>query len=72
MAASAVEESEVVKTLSVILGISKDVIAQLASVNEDAATFLLKVKQVVDEYASKDEKIRLDMAALRRARVDAG
>lgn len=72
MAASAVEESEVVKTLSVNLGISKDVIAQLASLNEDTATVLLKVKQVFDEHSSKDEKYRSDMGALRRARVDAG
>ena len=72
MAASAVEESEVVKTLSDSLGIPKDIIAQLASLNEDSATVLLKVKQVFDEHSSKDEKYRSDMGALRRARVDAG
>lgn len=72
MAASAVEESEVVKTLSVTLGVSNEIIAQLASLSEDAATVLLKVKQVFDEYSTKDEKYRSDMAALRRARVDAG
>lgn len=72
MAASAVEESEVVTTLSVNLGISKEVIAQFASLNEDAASVLLKVKQVLDENSSKDEKYRSDMGNLRRARVDAG
>ncbi|KAJ7387616.1 hypothetical protein OS493_000951 [Desmophyllum pertusum] len=71
MAASAVEESEVVTTLSVNLGISKEVIAQFASLNEDAASVLLKVKQVLDENSSKDEKYRSDMSTLRRARVDA-
>ncbi|XP_020609857.1 nucleoprotein TPR-like isoform X1 [Orbicella faveolata] len=71
MAASAVEESEVVKTLSVTLGISSETIAQLASLSEDAATVLLKVKQVFDEHSNKDEKYRSDMASLRRARVDA-
>lgn len=70
MAASA--ESEVVKTLSVTLGISSEIIAQLASLGEDAATVLLKAKQVFDEYSSKEEKYRTDMASLRRARVDAG
>ena len=72
MAASAVEESEVVKTLSVTLGISSEIVAQLASLGEDAATVLLKVKQVFDEHSNKDEKYRSDMASLRRARVDAG
>lgn len=72
MAASAVEESEVVKTLSVTLGISSEIVAQLASLGEDAATVLLKAKQVFDEYSSKEEKYRTDMASLRRARVDAG
>lgn len=72
MAASVVEESEVVKTLSVTLGISSEIIAQLASLGEDAATVLLKAKQVFDEYSSKEEKYRTDMASLRRARVDAG
>ena len=72
MAASEVEESEVVKTLSVTLGISSEIIAQLASLGEDAATVLLKAKQVFDEYSSKEEKYRTDMASLRRARVDAG
>ncbi|CAH3109789.1 unnamed protein product [Pocillopora meandrina] len=71
MAASAAEESEVVTTLSVILGISRELIAQLATKHEDATVFLLKVKQMFDEYSSKEEKIRSDMATLRRARVDA-
>ena len=70
--AASVGESEIVKTLSVTLGISNEIIAQLASSSEDAATVLLKVKQVFDEYSSKDEKNRSDMATLRRARVDAG
>lgn len=72
MAASEVEESEVVKTLSDTLGISKEIIAQIAGLSEDSATVVLKVKQVLDEQASKDEKYRSDMGALRRARVDAG
>ena len=72
MAASAIEESEVVTTLSVTLNISKDVIAQIASSSEDAATVLRKVKEVLDERASSDEKYRADMANLRRARVNAG
>jgi len=72
MAASEVEESEVVKTLSVTLGISNEIIAQLASSSEDAATVLLKIKQLFDEHSNKDEKCRSDMASLRRARVDAG
>ena len=72
MAASAIEESEVVTTLSVTLNISKEVIAQIASSSEDAATALRKVKEVLDERASNDEKYRADMANLRRARVNAG
>lgn len=72
MAASVAEESEVVTTLSVILGISRELIAQLATKHEDATVFLRKVKQMFDEYSSKEEKIRSDMATLRRARVDAG
>ena len=72
MAASAVEGSEVVTTLSVSLGISKEVIAQIASLNEDAATVLRRVKDVFDERSSSDEKYRTDMANLRRARVNAG
>lgn len=72
MAASEVEESEVVKTLSVTLGISNEIIAQLASSSEDAATVLLKIKQLFDEHTNKDDKCRSDMASLRRARVDAG
>lgn len=72
MAASAIEESEVVTTLSVTLNISKEVIAQIASSSEDAATVLRKVKEVLDERASNDEKYRADMANLRRARVNAG
>lgn len=72
MAASVAEESEVVPTLSVILGISRELIAQFATRHEDATVFLLKVKQMFDEYSSKEEKIRSDMATLRRARVDAG
>ncbi|CAH3021550.1 unnamed protein product [Porites evermanni] len=71
MAASAIEESEVVTTLSVTLNISKEVIAQIASSSEDAATVLRKVKEVFDERASNDEKYRADMANLRRARVNA-
>lgn len=72
MAASAIEESEVVTTLSVTLNISKEVIAHIASSSEDAATVLRKVKEVLDERASNDEKYRADMANLRRARVNAG
>ena len=72
MAASAAEESEVVKTLSATLGISNEIVAQVASSSEDAATVLLKVKEGFDEYSNKDEKYRSDMAGLRRARVDAG
>ena len=72
MAASAIEESEVVTTLSATLNISKEVIAQIASSSEDAATVLRKVKEVLDERASNDEKYRADMANLRRARVNAG
>ena len=72
MAASEVEESEVVQTLSVTLGISNEIIAQLASSSEDAATVLLKIKQLFDEHTNKDDKCRSDMASLRRARVDAG
>ena len=72
MAASAIEESEVVTTLSVTLNISKEVIAQIASSSEDAAIVLRKVKEVFDERASSDEKYRADMANLRRARVNAG
>ena len=72
MAASAVEESEVTTTLSVSLGLSKEVIAQIASLNEDAATLLRRVKEIFDERSSNDEKYRLDMANLRRARVNAG
>lgn len=59
-------------TLSVTLNISKEVIAQIASSSEDAATVLRKVKEVLDERASNDEKYRADMANLRRARVNAG
>jgi len=72
MAASAVEESEVVTSLSVLLGISKEVIAQTVSLNEDAATVLRRAKDVLDERAANDEKYRSDMANLRRARVNAG
>ena len=72
MAASVIEGSEVVTTLSVSLGISKEVIAQIASLNEDAATVLRRVKDVFDERSSSDEKYRTDMANLRRARVNAG
>lgn len=72
MAASAIEESEVVTTLSVTLNISKEVVAQIASSSEDAATVLRKVKEVFDKRASNDEKYRADMANLRRARVNAG
>lgn len=72
MAASAIEESEVVKSLSVTLGISSEIIAQLGSSSEDAGTVLLKIKQLFDEHSNKDEKCRSDMASLRRARVDAG
>ena len=59
-------------TLSATLNISKEVIAQIASSSEDAATVLRKVKEVLDERASNDEKYRADMANLRRARVNAG
>ena len=72
MAASAIEESEVVTTLSVSLNISKDVIAHIASLSEDTAAVLRRVKEVFDERTSSDEKYRLDMANLRRARVNAG
>lgn len=72
MAASALEESEVATTLSVTLNISKEVVAQIASSSEDAATVLRKVKEVFDKRASNDEKYRADMANLRRARVNAG
>lgn len=72
MAASALEESEVATTLSVTLNISKEVVAQIASSSEDAATVLRKVKEVFDKRTSNDEKYRADMANLRRARVNAG
>ena len=74
MAASAVavEESEVVTALSHSLGISKEILANVASYNEDSASVLGRVKAVFDERASSEEKYRLDMANLRRARVNAG
>lgn len=72
MAASVVEESDVVTTLSVSLGISKEIIAQITSLNEGVATVLHRVKDVFDERAACDEKYRSDMANLRRARVNAG
>ena len=73
MAASVVvEESEVVTSLSHSLRISKDVLAQIANQSEDAASVLDRVKAVFDEYVSSEEKYRLDMANLRRARVNAG
>lgn len=74
MAASAevMEESEVVASLSHSLGISKDVLAKIASQNEETASVFSKAKAVFEELASSKEKYRLDMANLRRARVNAG
>lgn len=70
--AEATAEGEVVTSLSHFLGISKDVLTKIASQNEETASALRKARTVFEELASSEEKYRLDMANLRRARVNAG
>ncbi|XP_074635323.1 nucleoprotein TPR-like isoform X3 [Acropora palmata] len=69
--AEATAEGEVVTSLSHFLGISKDVLIKIASQNEETASALKKARTVFEELASSEEKYRLDMANLRRARVNA-
>lgn len=56
-------ESEVVKILFVILGILSEIIVQFVSLGEDVVIVLFKVKQVFDEYLSKEEKYCIDMVS---------
>ncbi|XP_048581842.1 nucleoprotein TPR isoform X2 [Nematostella vectensis] len=64
-------ESDLQSFLSLHLSVPKVSVDEIASSSDEAAQFLVKVKDYVQEQAKLQAKWRTDMTGLRRARVNA-